>query len=135
MLNQVQLIGNLGADPELRVTQSGSPVCTFNLATTEKWKDKTSGEKKEATEWHRVAIFAPGLCQVAEKFLHKGSRVFVQGRLQTRKWTDDKGVDRWTTEIVLTQVGGRMVLLDGRPAGSRPDDAPAHTDLSDEIPF
>ena len=136
MLNQVMLIGNLGKDPEVRYASStGEAIVSFSLATTDKWKDKQSGESKEATEWHNVTIFAPGLCTVAEQYLHKGSRVFVQGRLQTRKWTDDNGVDRWNTNVVLTKIGGRMVLLGDPKGGTRPSDAPAPSDLDDEIPF
>lgn len=134
MLNQVQLIGNLGAGPEVKTSAAGQVFVTFSLATTEKWTDK-AGARKEATEWHRVVVFAAGLCSVAEKYLKKGSKVFVQGRLQTKKWTDDQGVERWSTEVVLPQVGGKMVLLGDAKGGHRPPEAPAPTDLDDGIPF
>lgn len=134
MLNQAEVIGNLGGDPETRFMTDGSPVVNFSVATTDKWKDKQTGEKKEKTEWHRITIFSDGLCKIAQDYLRKGSKVYLQGKLQTRKWTDDKGSVHYTTEIVLTQIGGKMELLDGRQDGGRPDQAPL-PDPDEEIPF
>ncbi|CAB4141112.1 Ssb Single-stranded DNA-binding protein [uncultured Caudovirales phage] len=151
-INKVILIGNLGAAPESRTTQSGDVVVNFSLATTERWTDKASGERKEKTEWHRVVVFNQGLAGIAEKYLRKGSKCYVEGKLQTRKWQDREGVDRYTTEVVLQKYDGQIVLLDGseaRPAagaqttledgqGSLPvKTAPAasFSDLDDEIPF
>ena len=111
-LNRVSLIGHLGKDPETRRLASGDPVVSFSIATSESWKDKSSGERKERTEWHNVVIFNTGLCDVAEKYLKKGSKIFVEGQMQTRKWQDQAGADRWSTEVVLRQYGGSVILLD-----------------------
>ena len=119
MLNQCTFIGNLGADPEVRSFQNGGKVCNLRLAVTEKWKDKTSGERKERTEWIQVAIFNDGLVGVAERYLHKGSKVLVQGKMQTRKWQDKDGNDRYSTEIVLQGYDAKLVMLDGAPDGKR----------------
>ena len=154
-LNQCQFIGNLGADPETRSFQNGGKVCNLRLAVSESWKDKATGEKKEKTEWVSVAIFGDGLATVAERYLRKGSKVFVSGKLSTRKWTDKDGGDRYSTEIVLQGPGAVLTMLDGpQQTGERKrgyDDAPDRrgpdgtnatgawgsnsADLDDEIPF
>lgn len=112
-INKVLLIGNLGADPELRRLNSGKPVVNLRIATSESWRDKDSGERREKTEWHSVVIFNEGLCGVAEKYLRKGSKIYLEGQLQTRKWQDQSGNDRYSTEIVLQGFGGSLVMLDG----------------------
>lgn len=117
-LNKVQLIGHLGRDPEVRSFQSGGKVASLRLATSESWKDKQTGERKEKTEWHSVSIFVEGLVGVAEKYLRKGSKVYVEGQLETRKWQDQAGNDRYSTEVVLRPFGGTLILLDGRQDGS-----------------
>lgn len=135
MLNKVTLIGNLGRDPEIRNIQNGDLVCNLSVATSERWKDKHTGEKKERTEWHRVVIFNQGLAGVARQYLSKGSRVYLEGKLQTRKWTDQAGQDRYSTEIVL-DFNGTMVLLDRKPdEASKPAGEPAAAPFDDEIPF
>lgn len=116
-VNKVILIGNLGADPEVRSFQNGGKVCNLRIATSESWKDRTSGEKKEKTEWHTVAIFQEGLVSVAERFLKKGSKVYIEGKLQTRKWQDQSGQDRYSTEVVLQGYGGTLTMLDGPSGG------------------
>ena len=125
-VNKVILVGNLGADPEIRRTQDGRPIVNLRVATTDTWRDKGSGERKERTEWHRVVIFSEGLAKVAEQYLKKGSRVYLEGQLQTRKWQDQGGQDRYSTEVVLQNFSSQMVLLDraggGGGGGSYPDD-------------
>jgi single-strand DNA-binding protein len=116
-VNKVILIGNLGADPEIRRTQDGRPVANLRLATSESWKDKTTGERKEKTEWHRVVIFNENLCRIAEQYLKKGSKVFIEGALQTRKWQDQSGQERYSTEVVLQGFRGELTLLDRAGAG------------------
>lgn len=116
-LNKVMLIGNLGADPEVRSFQNGGKVCNLRIATSETWKDRQSGERKEKTEWHTVAIFSEGLVGVAESYLRKGSKVYIEGKLQTRKWQDQSGNDRYSTEVVLQGPGAVMTMLDGAPGG------------------
>jgi single-strand DNA-binding protein len=120
-VNRAIIVGNLGQNPEVRKTQNGVKVVTMSVATSESWKDKNTGEKKEKTEWHRVIIWGgqegDGLAGVAEQYLKKGSKVYVEGKMQTRKWTDDKGVERWTTEVVLQGFGANLVLLDGKGEG------------------
>ena len=111
-VNKVILIGNLGADPEIRRTQDGRPVANLRLATSDSWKDKTTGERREKTEWHRVVIFNENLCRIAEQYLKKGSKVFIEGALQTRKWQDQSGQDRYSTEVVLQGLRGELTLLD-----------------------
>jgi single-strand DNA-binding protein len=111
-VNKVILIGNLGKDPEVRTMQNGGKVCSFTLATSESWKDRSSGERQERTQWHQVAIFNENLVGVAERFLKKGSKVYVEGQLETRKWQDQNGNDRYTTEVVLRQFRGELTLLD-----------------------
>lgn len=127
-VNKVILIGNLGKDPEVRHTQGGDPVVSFTLATGETWKDKDSGERKERTEWHRVVIFNDRLGEIAEKYLKKGSRVYLEGGLQTRKWTDPSGQEKYTTEVVLARYRGELTLLgdaNGGERGSREASRPA----------
>jgi single-strand DNA-binding protein len=116
-VNKVILVGNLGRDPEVRSTQDGTKVANLSLATSENWKDKNSGERREKTEWHRVAIFNERLVDVAEKYLKKGSKVYIEGQLQTRKWTDQSGQERYTTEVVLQRFRGELTMLDGRGGG------------------
>ncbi len=116
-VNKVILIGNLGADPEIRRTQDGRPIANLSVATSESWRDKNSGERREKTEWHRVVIFNEGLCKVAEQYLKKGAKVYVEGQLQTRKWTDQSGQDKYSTEVVLQGFNGNLTMLDGRDSG------------------
>src|SRR6266481_7448060 len=117
-VNKVILVGNLGRDPELRSTQDGTRIANLNLATSESWRDRTSGERKERTEWHRVVIFNERLVEIAEKYLRKGSKIYVEGALQTRKWTDNSGVEKYSTEVVLQKFRGELTMLDGA-AGAR----------------
>ncbi|WP_150524575.1 single-stranded DNA-binding protein [Roseibium sediminis] len=116
-VNKVILVGNLGADPEIRRTQDGRPIANLSIATSESWRDRGSGERRERTEWHRVVIFSEGLCKVAEQFLRKGSKVYLEGQLQTRKWQDQNGQDRYSTEIVLQGFNSNLTMLDGRGEG------------------
>lgn len=116
-VNKVILVGNLGKDPEIRRTQDGRPVANLRIATTESWRDKTTGERREKTEWHSVVIFSENLCKVAEQYLRKGSKVYIEGQLQTRKWQDQSGQERYTTEVVLQGFNGQLTMLDGRPGG------------------
>ncbi len=159
-VNKVILVGNLGADPEVRSFQNGGKVCNLRIATSERWRDKASGENRERTEWHTVAIFSEPLVRVAEQYLRKGSKVYVEGQLETRKWQDQSGNDRYSTEVVLRPYRSELHMLDGRgegagggasyggggggyssggggygnnPGPSGP--APAANDLDDEIPF
>ena len=152
-INKVILVGNLGRDPEVRQTQDGSPIVQLSVATSETWRDKTSGERRERTEWHRVVIFNERLGDVAQRYLRKGSKVYLEGQLQTRKWTDKDGHERYTTEVVLQRYRGELTMLDSRadsggmgdqshggqnydsgpPRGSAPPASGA--DLDDEIPF
>jgi single-strand DNA-binding protein len=145
-VNKVILIGNLGRDPEVRSFQNGGKVCNITVATSEKWRDKNSGESKERTEWHRVAIFSEGLVRVAEQYLHKGSSVYIEGQLETRKWQDQNGQDKYSTEVVLRGFNSTLTMLDGKQDGDRGDGyqqnntPPAggggfKNDLDDEIPF
>jgi single-strand DNA-binding protein len=160
-VNKVILVGNLGKDPEVRHTQDGKPIVNLSLATTESWRDKGSGERKEKTEWHRVVIFNEGIAKVAEQYLKKGSSVYIEGQLQTRKWTDKDGAEKYSTEIVLQNYGGTLTMLGGKPGGesagssygggdssgfgaSSPMDRPRAAggakqtfarDLDDEVPF
>ncbi len=116
-VNKVILVGNLGADPEIRRTQDGRPIANLNVATSETWRDRNSGERKEKTEWHRVVIFNEGLCKVAEQYLKKGAKVYIEGALQTRKWQDQNGQDRYSTEVVLQGFNSTLTMLDGRGEG------------------
>lgn len=117
-VNKVILVGNLGKDPEIRRTQDGRPIANLRVATSETWRDKNSGERREKTEWHSVVIFQEGLCKVAEQYLKKGSKVYIEGQLQTRKWQDQSGQERYSTEVVLQGFGGTLTMLDG-PGGGR----------------
>ena len=155
-VNKVILVGNLGADPEIRRTQDGRPIANLSVATSESWRDKNSGERREKTEWHRVVIFNEGLCKIAENYLKKGSKVYLEGRLQTRKWQDQQGQDRYTTEVVLQKFRGELQMLDSRggeggqvgydrggssrgsdfgQSGPVEDRGRASADMDDEIPF
>jgi single-strand DNA-binding protein len=151
-VNKVILVGNLGRDPEIRTMQNGGKVCNLSVATSERWRDRTSGEQQERTEWHRVVIFDDRLCDVAERYLKKGSKVYLEGELQTRKWQDQSGQERYTTEVVLRRFRGQLTMLDGRgegggggfgsdmggPSGGSsggPMGGPPVDDLDDEIPF
>jgi single-strand DNA-binding protein len=118
-VNKVILVGNLGADPEVKSFQNGGKVCNLRIATSESWKDRNTGERKERTEWHSVAIFSEGLVGVAERFLRKGSKVYIEGQLRTRKWQDQSGNDRYTTEVVLQGLGSVLTMLDGAPGGGQ----------------
>ena len=149
-LNKVMIIGNLGADPEVRTFQNGGKVCNLRIATSESWKDKNTGERRDKTEWHSVSIFAEGLVRICEQYLKKGSKVFVEGSLQTRKWQDQSGTDRYSTEVVLQGFNGTLTMLDSR-AGSNGDFdsskdnnelssdsdtfSNSASDIDDEIPF
>ena len=116
-VNKVIIVGNLGRDPEVRSFSNGGKVCNLRIATSETWKDRNTGERRERTEWHSVAIFQEGLVRVAEQYLRKGSKVYIEGQLQTRKWQDQSGQDRYSTEVVLQGFGGTLVMLDGRSGG------------------
>ena len=116
-VNKVILVGNLGADPEVRHTQDGRPIVNLRVATSESWRDKASGERRERTEWHRVVIFSEGLAKIAEQYLKKGSKVYLEGSLQTRKWTDKDGNDKYSTEVVLQGFNSSLTMLDGRGGG------------------
>ena len=116
-VNKVILIGNLGRDPEVRTFGNGGKVCNLRIATSENWKDRNTGERRERTEWHSVAIFSEPLAKIAEQYLRKGSKVYIEGQLQTRKWQDQSGADRYSTEVVLQGFGGTLVMLDGRGDG------------------
>ena len=116
-VNKVILIGNLGRDPEVRTFQNGGKVCNLRIATSETWKDKNTGERREKTEWHSVAIFQEGLVRIAEQYLKKGSKVYIEGALQTRKWQDQSGADKYSTEVVLQGYGGTLTMLDGPSGG------------------
>ena len=149
-VNKVILVGNLGADPEVRHTQDGKAIVHLRVATTESWRDRATGERKEKTEWHRVTIFNDGLVKIAQQYLRKGSKVYLEGQLQTRKWQDQQGQDRYSTEVVLQNFNAALTMLDGRdngagasdagfvPAGagaSRGRDFKGGEGLDDEIPF
>jgi len=158
-VNKVILVGNLGKDPEIRRTQDGRPIAHLTVATSENWRDKATGERKEKTEWHRVVIFSEGLAKVAEQYLKKGAKVYLEGQLQTRKWTDQSGVEKYTTEVVLQGFNSNLTMLDGRGGGGGgggyaedaggdfgaggPAPAPRRTvaagsrnnDMDDDIPF
>jgi single-strand DNA-binding protein len=132
-VNKVILVGNVGKDPEVRRMTSGDPVVTLSLATSESWKDKSSGERKEKTEWHRVVIFNTNLAKVAESYVRKGSKIYVEGQLQTRKWTDKAGAEKFSTEVVLQNFRGELTLLDGKTAAAAGETG--NEALDDEIPF
>jgi single-strand DNA-binding protein len=155
-VNKVILIGNLGADPEIRRTQDGRPIANLRVATSETWRDRNTGERREKTEWHRVVIFSEGLAKIAEQYLRKGAKVYIEGQLQTRKWTDQSGQERYSTEVVLQGFNSALTMLDGKGGGSAggggdydaggPDDFSGgrssgggkggfSQDLDDDIPF
>jgi len=137
-VNKVILLGNLGRDPEVRQTQDGTKIVHLAIATSERWRDRQSGEQREKTEWHRVVIFNDRLGEVAEKYLSKGRQVYVEGQLQTRKWTDQSGQERYTTEIVLQRFRGELTLIGGRgdgAGGGGSDEGSGADDPDDEIPF
>lgn len=116
-VNKVILVGNLGADPEIRRTQDGRPIANLRIATSETWRDKNSGERREKTEWHRVVVFNEGLCKVVEQYVKKGAKLYIEGQLQTRKWQNKDGVDQYSTEVVLQGFGGVLTMLDSRGGG------------------
>jgi single-strand DNA-binding protein len=141
-VNKVTLLGNLGRDPEVRSGQDGSKIVSFSMATTESWKDRTTGDRRDRTEWHRVVVFNPNLAEICERYLRKGSKVYVEGQLQTRKWQDKDGIERFTTEVVIPRFKGELALLDSR--GSMGDDVSDIADIpsdqppagiDDDIPF
>ena len=138
-VNRVIIIGNLGADPDIKKTQTGDSIANLSVATSDTWKDKNTGERKEKSEWHKVAIFG-GLAKIAEQYLKKGSKVYLEGKLQTRKWTDNNGIEKYTTEVVLSGFNSNMVILDSKKE-SKPSNqndgwqAPHDPDLDDEMPF
>lgn len=146
-LNKVQIIGSLGADPEIKSFQNGGRVCNLRIATSDKWKDKTTGEQKEQTEWHSVSILSDGLVGIAERFLRKGSKVYIEGQLRTRKWQDQSGNDRYSTEIMLNGPKASLILLgskvEAKPDGGSSDTSNMHggshttwdDDLDDDVPF
>ncbi|MEO1538502.1 MAG: single-stranded DNA-binding protein [Pseudomonadota bacterium] len=144
-VNKVILIGNLGADPEVRNFQNGGKVCNLRIATSETWKDKDTGERKEKTEWHQVAIFGEGLVRIAEQYLRKGSKVYIEGKLQTRKWQDQSGQDRYSTEVVMQGPHAKLDMLDGKSDGQGGGQSSSGYgsggspnsggDMDDEIPF
>ena len=135
-INRVFLIGNLGADPEIRRTQDGRPIANLRIATSESWRDKSTGERKEKTEWHTVVIFSEPICKVAEQYLRKGSKVYIEGGLQTRKWTDKDGKDRYSTEVVIQAFGGALTMLDGKSDNAPPSRvAGKGDDMNDDVPF
>jgi single-strand DNA-binding protein len=161
-VNKVILVGNLGKDPEIRRTQDGRPIANLSVATSESWRDKATGERKEKTEWHRVVIFNEGLCKIAEQYLKKGAKIYIEGQLQTRKWTDQAGVEKYSTEVVLQGFNSNLTMLEGRSGGggsfgsddqssggdfggSGPSSAPRravaagagarNSDMDDDIPF
>ncbi len=145
-INKVILVGNIGQEPQVRTMQSGQKVVSFSLATSDRWRDRQSGEQKEQTEWHRVVIFAPNLIEVAERMLQKGTKLYLEGSLRTRKWQNQQGVDTYTTEVVLNPYSGQMVILSGAkamgesssesaPAASAPREEVNIEDIADDIPF
>ncbi|MDE2198516.1 MAG: single-stranded DNA-binding protein [Rhodospirillales bacterium] len=161
-VNKVTLVGNVGKDPEIRTSQDGTKIVNFSLATSETWNDRASGERKERTEWHRVVVFNDRIADVVEKYVRKGSKLYIEGALQTRKWTDQSGQEKYTTEVVIGRFKGELVMLDGRSGGGESEggyqprersapsraaaapsrgsaapswEAPQGGDLDDEIPF
>ena len=136
-VNRVTLIGRVGRDPEIRSTQDGQKVANLSIATSDTWKDRNSGERRERTEWHRIVVFNERLVEVAEKYLHKGSKLYLEGSLQTRKWTDQAGVEKYTTEIVLQKYKGEIVLLDTKTDEGARQDVSGYGGADDDtdIPF
>jgi single-strand DNA-binding protein len=142
-LNRVELLGRVGKDPEIRSSGNGDRIASFSLATSESWKDRNSGERKEKTEWHRIVVFNDGLVGVIEQYVSQGSQILIEGSLQTRKWTDKSGQERFTTEVVVPKFGGRLILLGGKDSERKSDDRPSAKpfpyvvvdNMDDEIPF
>ena len=144
-INKVILVGNIGQEPQVRTMQSGQKVVSFSLATSERWRDRQSGEQKEQTEWHRIVIFAPNLVEIAERMLQKGTKLYIEGSLRTRKWQNQQGIDSYTTEVILNPYSGQMVILSGAKisdGGNEGASAPAAPreevnieDIADDIPF
>lgn len=140
-VNKVIIIGNLGRDPEIRTMQNGGRIANLSVATSESWKDKNTGERKERSEWHRVVVFNDALVGVAERFLRKGSKVYLEGQLETRKWTDNAGVEKYSTEVVLRPYRGELTMLDGKKDSQQEEQQaesqyfPDLTDIDDDIPF
>lgn len=146
-INKVILVGNIGQEPQVRTMQSGQKVVSFSLATSDRWRDRTTGEQKEQTEWHRVVIFNPNLVEVAERMLQKGTKLYLEGSLRTRKWQNQQGIDTYTTEVVLNQFAGTMVILSGAksmdamtagtsaPAAPAPAEEMSISEIGDDIPF
>lgn len=141
-INKVILVGNLGQDPEIRSTQDGREIANFSIATSDSWKDKSTGEKKEKTEWHRVVVFSQGLVGIVKNYVKKGSKLYIEGQLQTRKWTDSNGVDKYTTEVVLQNYNSTMQILDSRSGSSTSSSSSSNNssdisveEIDDEIPF
>ena len=139
-VNKVILVGNVGREPEVRSSQDGSKIVSFSVATSEFWKDKISGERKDRTEWHRIVVFNPNLAEVCEKYLHKCSKVYIEGQLQTRRWQDQAGVEKFTTEVVLSRFKGELALLDSRSDGSDSVEMSVGSksdsmEIDDDIPF
>ena len=140
-VNKVIIVGNLGKDPEIRRTQDGRPIANLTVATSETWRDKATGERKEKTEWHRVVIFSEPLCKIAEQYLKKGSKVYLEGALQTRKWVDQSGVEKYSTEVVLQAFNSTLTMLDSKGDDGSSErakiatPAAANADMNDDIPF
>ena len=146
-INKVILVGNIGQDPQVRTMQSGQKVVSFSLATSDRWRDRTSGEQKEQTEWHRIVVFQPNLVDVVERMLQKGTKLYLEGSLRTRKWQNQQGIDTYTTEVVLNQFAGTMVILSGAksmdamsagasaPAAPAPTEEMSISEIGDDIPF
>ncbi len=135
-MNRVTLIGNLGADPDIRNTHDGRPIANLSVATTESWKDKNTQERRDKTEWHRVVIFSEGLCRVAQQYLRKGSKIYIEGQLQTRKWTDASGIEKYTTEIVLQNFSGQLIMLDSQNNNSNNKGySPQYSDTNDNSTY
>lgn len=134
-VNKVILVGNIGRDPEVRTTQDGREIANLTIATSESWKDRSSGERREKTEWHKVVIFGDGLVNVAKNYLRKGSKVYLEGQLQTRKWQNKDGQDQYSTEIVLQGFSATLVMLDGAHKQESGYSAPPSNDLDSEVPF
>jgi single-strand DNA-binding protein len=140
-INKVILVGNLGKDPEVRSAQDGSKIVSFSVATSESWRDKVSGERKDRTEWHRVVVFNPNLAEICEKYLHKGSKVYVEGQLQTRRWQDQSGIEKYTTEVILSRFRGELTMLDPKSSEGSASvdpsagDKPELSVTDDDIPF
>jgi len=134
-VNKVILIGNLGAEPEIRSTKDGKPIANLRVATSESWRDRNTGERRERTEWHRVVIFSEGLCKIAEQYLHKGSKVYLEGQLQTRKWEDQSGNERYSTEVVLQGFNSVLTMLDSRSASEGYSDSASSGDFGQTSPM